>query len=589
MRFTSPAALACLATLAASVAVYLVRQPDSGERRAEEATPVEVAPSSKAEAFSNAAPVASAASLRRLPSESLQAALPELTAAVDDWRAFAPEALVVELDGGLRVPFDVTRVEAGERRTVLTAHLARENDGQHVLDGTFLVATAVAADRWDAVIVLPDAEYRLTVRGGQARVERAADYAIACGADAAPQTSTLEVAPAPGAAATVTSGLTVDVLFLYNAEALAERNHDRLAIDADCSNYIAASNAVLANSKIATFAWRYLGAEAAPAYKTTESNLDDLRAMRGAGELAAFVEGIQKDRGADQVLLLAGGRKTDAVGWAWIGGNTAHSTISYPFITYGDGTRATTVASYMTVCHELAHNFGCNHQRQDPSTQAVDGDGKYHYAHVTDGKSGPTGSIMAVYLNSANMTRVPYFSTAEVSYEGRPLGIGAGETRAAMNARILSENAARLAGLQSAPAGPAIVEHPRSVTASAGERVTLSVKATGDNLAFRWLRNGAVVSGATSDRLELASVNAAQAGDYHVEVSNPQGTATSFTATVAIAPTSSSTTVPTASAPTTAPSTSGASSGGGSGGGSTGGLAALALAALAAGRALRAR
>lgn len=579
VRFTST--FACLLTLATSLTVFCLRQPALEVTISADTTE---ANSHSVPASSPTSPVTSAGlAVRPLPSESLQGILPELTESVADWRAFRPESLVIELDGGLRVPFQVTKIEADDRRTVMTAHLARSNDGQHPLDGAFMVATAVSADRWDAVVILPGMEYRVTVRGGHAEVEQSADFVMACGADTAPQYQSSETVTVAATSTTTFQGaVTVDVLFLYNSEALAERKYDRLAIDADCANYIAACNAVLLNSKIDVFAWRYLGAEPAPAYKTSESHLDDLRAMRGAGEIAAFVEGIQRDRGADQVVMLAGGRKTDAVGWAWVGGSTAHSVVSYPYITYGDGTRATTIASYMTVCHELAHNFGCNHQREDPSAQAVDGDGKYHYGHVADGKFGPTGSICAVYLNSANMTRVPYFSTAEVSYEGRPLGVGLNQPRAAMNAQIIRENAARIAGLQAAPAGPVIVEHPQSATVAAGENVFLSVKASGDGLSYRWFRNGSALSGVSSDRLVLSNVGSEQAGSYHVEVSNPVGTATSFTATLSVngasAPGSSVT--PAATGSTNAPATSTPSagtSGGGSGGGSTGGLPALAL------------
>ncbi len=588
MRY--PILSAGLLTTAAFVAFLATRPsaPDSITRSA---------PSSLAQALpaASSAPAAPLPALfatvpyRALPSESVQAVLPELAEAVSDWRAFSPDSVVFQLDDTLRVPFLVTEILRDSGRSVMTGKLDLPATGEHVLDGSFFVATAVSADRWDGVVILPGMEYRVTIRGGQASVARMADSVLACGADLAPQTATTSGTPGMSDARLAGNGsaVTVDVLFVYNAQALAERNNDRLAIDADASNYIAASNVVLANSRITTFTWRYLGAEPAPAYRTSESMLDDLRAMRGVGELTGFVDALQKERGADQVVLLAGGKKTDAVGWAWVGGNLGHSVVSYPFLTYSDGSRASTVTSFTTVAHELAHNFGCNHQRQDASTQARDGDGKYNYAHVVEGKNGPMGSIMAVYLNSANLTRVPYFSTAEVSYEGLPLGVGVNQPKAAMNALVLSENAARMAALQATPPLPEIVEHPKSATVTAGSPLAVSVTAKGEGLSYRWYRNGSALAGGEAT-LSLGAASAALAGEYHVEVSNRYGTTVSLPATISVtsttapAPSGSSTT----SGTTAAPSTSQGSSGGGSGGGSTGLLSLLALGALVA---LRAR
>lgn len=538
-----------------------------------------------------------AATLHALPlSASLKSVFPELTAGVSDWREFCPEVLVLQLDPDLRVPFQISMNERTGRRTVLTGHLDLYGNPSSSLQGSYFVATAVAADRWDGVIVLPGMEYRVTVRGGQASVEEHVASSLVCATDVAPPSAT---ATAGAPAATITTntppaGLTVDVLFLYNIEALAERNNDLLALDADASNYIAASNAVLRNSLIDSFSWRYLGIEAAPTYATSENTLDDLRAMRGTGSIASFVDTRQKALGADQVVLLAGGRKLDAVGRAWVGGSVAHSVISYPYVSYGDGFRSKTVTSYVTVCHELAHNFGCNHQREDSSTEARDGDGQYNYAHVTKGKYGLTGSIMAVHLSSATMTRVPYFSHPEVSNEGQPLGIAINQPRAAYNALVVRDNAARIAALNTPPAPPAIVEQPQSVTVFPGDKAVLSVKATGDELSYQWLRNGVALTLQPGQGvLTFSPVNASQAGEYTVIISNAFGSVTSLVATIQLIPvlepvSPAGPVAPVApaatelsSAPLPTESNLGSSSTtGDSGGGSTGSLGVLVLGAL---------
>jgi hypothetical protein len=54
-----------------------------------------------------------------------------------------------------------------------------------------------------------------------------------------------------------------------------------------------------------------------------------------------------------------------------------------------------------------------------------------------------------------------------------------------------------------------------------GANVTLMVEATGDGIAYEWLRNGTILPGATSATLQLNNVTLAQEGDYRCRVSGP--------------------------------------------------------------------
>jgi hypothetical protein len=507
-----------------------------------------------------------------------QSVLPEVAGFIADWRAFRPETLLVRIDDALEARFRVTQVEENDGRTVLTARLATDPHGLP-LDGSFLVATANASDRWDALVVLTGMEYRISVRPGSSSVEEGDSLAHLCATDASVDPGTANAnGVSPSSAADNHTSLAIDVLFLYNQKALAERNQDTQTIDADCSNYIAASNAVLENSRIDTFRWRYAGVTAAPAYEDNDSTDTDLRAMRGTGAIAEFVTTNQRDYGADQVVLLVGGVKSDAVGRAWVGGSTAHSVVNYPFPTFNDGTRSSSTTSYTTTCHELGHNFGCRHQRNDPGTTASDGNGLYHYGHTFPRSPGETGTIMAVYVAPTTISRVPYFSNPELTYEGNALGVAADQPRAAFNARIMRETAAFVAGLIEEVAAPTITEQPRSVTASVGERVTLSVAATGGALTYSWTKDGTAIP-PQSASFSIASATSASAGSYVVTVSNRKGTVTSQPAVLTISS-------PTTSTP---PATGGGSSGGsgGSGGGATGIGWAIALLALGAARGRR--
>ncbi|MEO6003302.1 MAG: MBG domain-containing protein [Opitutus sp.] len=86
---------------------------------------------------------------------------------------------------------------------------------------------------------------------------------------------------------------------------------------------------------------------------------------------------------------------------------------------------------------------------------------------------------------------------------------------------------------------PTITQQPQSVTVAAGKNVTFSVTATGTTpLSYQWYKGaapgGTPIAGATSNKLSLMKVTAANAGSYYVVVSNSGGVATSNTVTLTV-------------------------------------------------------
>ncbi|HYC71143.1 MAG TPA: matrixin family metalloprotease [Opitutaceae bacterium] len=110
---------------------------------------------------------------------------------------------------------------------------------------------------------------------------------------------------------------------------------------------------------------------------------------------------------------------------------------------------------------------------------------------------------------------------------------------------------------------PEITVQPTSLTVNTGGSANFSVTATGADLAYQWFFNGNAITGATASSFAVSNAQPANAGSYHVVVSNAGGSVTSATATLTVN-----------SAP---PPASGAGGGGGGGGGapSTGFLVAL--------------
>jgi uncharacterized delta-60 repeat protein len=89
---------------------------------------------------------------------------------------------------------------------------------------------------------------------------------------------------------------------------------------------------------------------------------------------------------------------------------------------------------------------------------------------------------------------------------------------------------ALLAGLASSglAQAPVVTTPPRSQAALVGQAATLSVTVTGAGpLAYRWVRNGETIAGATGATLTVPSLTVADRGWYQVTVTNPLGTVTS--------------------------------------------------------------
>jgi len=76
---------------------------------------------------------------------------------------------------------------------------------------------------------------------------------------------------------------------------------------------------------------------------------------------------------------------------------------------------------------------------------------------------------------------------------------------------------------------PIITKRPAGVKFAKGGAVSFSVEATSAlPMTYQWFRNKKAIVGATSPTYSVASAGAADIGDYYVEVTNSNGTATSF-------------------------------------------------------------
>lgn len=91
-------------------------------------------------------------------------------------------------------------------------------------------------------------------------------------------------------------------------------------------------------------------------------------------------------------------------------------------------------------------------------------------------------------------------------------------------------------------APPQIVTSPKSLSAKAGSEVGFLVEASGLGLGFQWYRNGQPVlapdgyNESDTAALRLSNVQAADAGEYKVEVFNQAGKVASVPVTLTVTP-----------------------------------------------------
>lgn len=83
---------------------------------------------------------------------------------------------------------------------------------------------------------------------------------------------------------------------------------------------------------------------------------------------------------------------------------------------------------------------------------------------------------------------------------------------------------------------PVITSHPASLTQPAGASASFAVTATGSGtLTYQWLKNDTVIDGATESTLSLTAIQAADAGDYTVRVTDGAVSTTSRFARLVVA------------------------------------------------------
>ncbi|MBI4718243.1 MAG: hypothetical protein HY763_10590 [Planctomycetes bacterium] len=133
--------------------------------------------------------------------------------------------------------------------------------------------------------------------------------------------------------------------------------------------------------------------------------------------------------GADTVSLLVDdtdpqpdGTSTAGLAWCSVNSGSAFSIVNW-----------SAAAGNFSYPHEVGHNQGCDHDRDNGAVGC--GEYSYSFGHRFTGDSFQLWRTVMAYRPG---TRIPYFSNPNVSFDGEPTGVPAGQSDSAYNAATIN-------------------------------------------------------------------------------------------------------------------------------------------------------
>ncbi len=221
----------------------------------------------------------------------------------------------------------------------------------------------------------------------------------------------------------------IDVMVVYTGEARAAAGGTD-AMQALAQAFVEGANTHFTNSQVNA---RVRLAHAAEInYVESHNASTELdRLTNPADGYMDEVHVLRDQYGADQVTLLVNQFNYCGIAWLHYG-----STRAFSVVDFGCGAS--------TFTHELGHNLGCAHDRQNSSAS---GYFNYSFGHRFFGVN---GSQYRTVMSYSPGTRIPFFSNPGVMYDGVPTGVQEGQSNSADNARTVNQTSITMAAYRQA-------------------------------------------------------------------------------------------------------------------------------------------
>jgi hypothetical protein len=251
--------------------------------------------------------------------------------------------------------------------------------------------------------------------------------------------------PVPHKPQSKAAGSRIDVLVLYTP-AVRSALGGTGAADAFAAAQIAELNLAFGNSAINLQA--NLAHSAEISYAESGDAATDLALLTNQGDgVLEQAHEMRDAHGADIVTLIveSGGSN------AWVMTQLHPGFEAYAFSVV----ERSQAAAYYSTSHEIGHNLGSGHHRDNASTA---GAFDYSFGYRIPGDFATVMAYPCVSEGLPDCPRVPYFSNPVIEYQGMPTGVPIGHARAADNATGFAATGALVAGFRDPAEPPA--PHP---------------------------------------------------------------------------------------------------------------------------------
>ena len=290
------------------------------------------------------------------------------------------------------------------------------------------------------------------------------ELGTACGAVPAPDLSGDATAIVHAPITSGTAPTVVDVAVLYTTAAKTGAG-GAAGIQSQIDLAVDEANTCFSNSGInVTLNLVYRGEVT---YNETSNPTTDLGHLQNPtdGQLDT-AQTLRTQYGADLVCLVVEGMNTYA-GLGYVMSPVASSFASYGYSVV----KRQYLTGVYTFPHELGHNFGCNHDRQNATGS---GAFSYSYGYRFDAAGTTYRTVMAY----APGTRIPYFSNPSVNYLGVATGVAHGQATEADNVGTINASADTVAAFSGPTTTIDFSTNAITVAENVGS-ITLSLDRTG--------------------------------------------------------------------------------------------------------------
>lgn len=303
--------------------------------------------------------------------------------------------------------------------------------------------------------------------------------------------------------ATAENPAILDVLFVYSP-ATSTRYGGVSGVQALIQEAVASANTGYINSGV--HARVRVAHSQQVAFTETGSLSDALSRLAGTADGSMDeVHALRDQYGADLVVLLEEDTGSCGIGYQMSAVGTAFAPWAFSVVS------SACVANF-SVAHEIGHNMGCLHNREDTT---LTGAFPYSYGHrlcTTDGSGFRT--VMSYNCTATSVPRVNYFSNPNITFNGLPTGVPSTDALPCDNTQSLNRTAHTVAAFRGAVATLPSAPTGLGAAAVSGTRVDLTWTDNAANeTGYQVLRSTA--GGAFASVAELAP-NAASYSDTTV-------------------------------------------------------------------------